>query len=321
MKIKGKEQRSIWVEKQQIKFIDQRKLPFSYEIFTAISVSDIALVIKDMVVRGAPAIGVAAAYGMALGKDNVETSAELLEKTRPTAFDLFYAISYMKKQLSEGVDAFVAANNYAEEIINKCKKIGEHGEKVIKNGQEILTHCNAGALATVDFGTALAPIRLAHQKGKKIFVFADETRPRVQGLLTAWELKQEGIDHVVIADNAAGYYMKKGEVDLVIVGADRIASNGDFANKIGTYEKALLAKENDIPFYVAAPKSTFDTSLKQGSDIVIEERDGDELRFVAGKQVMPNWVCVRNPAFDVTSGSLVSGYITEDGIVDKVDSL
>ena len=321
MKIKGKEQRSIWVEKQQIKFIDQRKLPFSYEIFTASSVSDIALVIKDMVVRGAPAIGVAAAYGMALGKDNVETSAELLEKTRPTAFDLFYAISYMKKQISEGVDAFVAANNYAEEIINRCKKIGEHGEKVIKNGQKILTHCNAGALATVDFGTALAPIRLAHRKGKKIFVFADETRPRVQGLLTAWELKQEGIDHVVIADNAAGYFMKKGEVDLVIVGADRIASNGDFANKIGTYEKALLAKENDIPFYVAAPKSTFDTSLKQGSDIVIEERDGDELRFVAGKQVMPNWVCVRNPAFDVTSGSLVSGYITEDGIVDKVDSL
>ena len=321
MKIKGKEQRSIWVEKQQIKFIDQRKLPFSYEIFTAISVSDIALVIKDMVVRGAPAIGVAAAYGMALGKDNVETSADLLEKTRPTAFDLFYAISYMKKQISEGVDAFVAANNYAEEIINRCKKIGEHGEKVIKNGQKILTHCNAGALATVDFGTALAPIRLAHRKGKKIFVFADETRPRVQGLLTAWELKQEGIDHVVIADNAAGYFVKKGEVDLVIVGADRIASNGDFANKIGTYEKALLAKENDIPFYVAAPKSTFDTSLKQGSDIVIEERDGDELRFVAGKQVMPNWVCVRNPAFDVTSGSLVSGYITEDGIVDKVDSL
>jgi len=182
---------------------------------------------------------------------------------------------------------------------------------------KILTHCNAGALATVDWGTALAPIYIAHRKGKKFFVFADETRPRCQGLLTDWELEQEGIPHAVIVDNAAGYFMKKGEIDMVITGADRIAKNGDFANKIGTYEKAVLAKENDIPFYVAAPVSTFDKNIKNGDEIVIEERSREELSMINGKKVMPAWTKVKNPAFDVTPNKYVEGFITENGIIKK----
>jgi S-methyl-5-thioribose-1-phosphate isomerase len=178
----------------------------------------------------------------------------------------------------------------------------------------ILTHCNAGALATVDYGTALAPLRIAHEKQKDIFVFADETRPRLQGLLTAWELYQEGIPHALIVDNAAGYLMRKKEIDVVIVGADRIAKNGDFANKIGTYEKAVCAKENNIPFYVAAPVSTFDPKLSNGSQIVIEERGRSEITEINKKTIMPEWVSVKNPAFDVTPQRYVTGYITEKGI-------
>ena len=184
---------------------------------------------------------------MILGKDK-EKAARILKRTRPTAHDLFYAIDYM---MEHGC-TLEAANNYVESIIQKCKKIGEIGARLIKEGDKILTHCNAGALATVDWGTALAPLRMA--KDKNIFVWVDETRPRLQGLLTAWELEQEGIEHALIVDNAAGYYMREGQIDMVIVGADRIALNYDVANKIGTYEKAVLAKENDIPFYVAAPK-------------------------------------------------------------------
>jgi translation initiation factor eIF-2B subunit alpha/methylthioribose-1-phosphate isomerase len=182
---------------------------------------------------------------------------------------------------------------------------------------KILTHCNAGALATVDYGTALAPFRVAHQKGKKFFVYADETRPRLQGMLTAWELYQEGISHALIADNAAGHFMKNKDIDLVIVGADRIAKNGDFANKIGTYEKAVVAKENNIPFYVAAPVSTFDRKLKDGASIVIEERHRKELTEINAVKIMPDWMMVKNPAFDVTPKKYVTGYITEDGIHTK----
>jgi S-methyl-5-thioribose-1-phosphate isomerase len=180
-----------------------------------------------------------------------------------------------------------------------------------------LTHCNAGALATIDYGTALAPLRMAHQKQKKIFVYADETRPRLQGLLTAWELSHEGIPYALIADNAAGYFMRKKDIDLVIVGADRIAKNGDFANKVGTYEKAVVAKENNIPFYVAAPASTFDPKLRDGSQIIIEERGRQELTEISGKTIMPEWVSVKNPAFDVTPKKYVTGYITEEGIFKK----
>ncbi len=318
MKIEGKDRRALWLKGTVVNFIDQRKLPYKLEIFTAKTVDEVAFAIEDMVVRGAPAIGAAAVYGMAIGKDNVKKTAEILGSTRPTAYDLFYAISYMKEKINEGVDAFQAAEEYVEDIINRCKKIGEHGDTLIKDGMKILTHCNAGALATVDYGTALAPFRVAHKKGKKFFVFADETRPRSQGLLTAWELHQEGINHAVIADNAAGYFMREGEIDMVITGADRIAKNGDFANKIGTYEKAVLAKENNIPFYVAAPISTFDDTIENGSKIIIEERDKIELLEINGNKVMPEWVNVRNPAFDVTPKKYVTGYITEDGILNKL---
>jgi translation initiation factor eIF-2B subunit alpha/methylthioribose-1-phosphate isomerase len=318
MKIEGKDRRSLWLKETVVNFIDQRKLPYKLEIFTAKTVDEVAFAIEDMVVRGAPAIGAAAVYAMAIGKDNVKKTAEILGSTRPTAYDLFYAISYMKEKINESADAFQAAGEYVEDIINRCKEIGEHGDTLIKDGMKILTHCNAGALATVDYGTALAPFRVAHKKGRKFFVFADETRPRSQGLLTAWELHQEGINHAVIVDNAAGYLMREGEIDMVITGADRIAKNGDFANKIGTYGKAVLAKENNIPFYVAAPISTFDDTIENGSKIIIEERDRVELLEINGNKVMPEWVNVRNPAFDVTPKKYVTGYITEEGILNKL---
>jgi translation initiation factor eIF-2B subunit alpha/methylthioribose-1-phosphate isomerase len=317
MKIDGTQYRALWHDGNVIKFIDQRKLPYSFEIFTARTVDDVAFAIKEMVVRGAPAIGAAAVYGMALGEKETQKSADLLRLTRPTAYDLFYAVEYMVQAINHRENVFAAASTYVEDIITRCKKIGENGEKLINDTMRILTHCNAGALATVDYGTALAPLRVAHGKNKKIFVFADETRPRLQGLLTVWELFQEGIPHTLIADNAAGYFMKNKEIDLVIVGADRIAKNGDFANKIGTYEKAVLAKENGIPFYVAAPVSTFDPKLKDGSQIVIEERGRKELSEINGKTIMPDWVSVKNPAFDVTPQKYVTGYITESGIRKK----
>ena len=317
MKINGTQYRALWHDGNVIKFIDQRKLPYSFEIFTARTVDDVAFAIKEMVVRGAPAIGAAAVYGMALGEKETRKSAELLRSTRPTAYDLFYAVEYMVHAISHRENAFAAASTYVEDIVTRCKKIGENGETLINDTMRILTHCNAGALATVDYGTALAPLRVAYGKDKKIFVFADETRPRLQGLLTAWELFQEHIPHALIADNAAGYFMKNNEIDLVIVGADRIAKNGDFANKIGTYEKAVLAKENGIPFYVAAPVSTFDPKIEDGSQIVIEERGRKELSEINGKTIMPDWVSVKNPAFDVTPQKYVTGYITESGIRKK----
>jgi len=317
MKVEGKEYRALWFEGNTVKFIDQRKLPYKFEIYTAKNVDDVTFAIKEMVVRGAPAIGAAAVYGIILGEKDLNTTAKKLRQTRPTANDLFYAIDYMISKMNDGKDALDAANKYVEDIIARCKRIGENGEKLIKNGMKILTHCNAGALATVDYGTALAPLRLAHRNQKKIFVYVDETRPRLQGLLTSWELKQEGIKHAVIADNAAGYFMKNGEIEMAIVGADRITKNGDFANKIGTYEKAVLAKENDIPFYVAAPVSTFDKTIEDGSKIIIEERSRSELVEINGKAIMPGWTIVKNPAFDVTPAKYVTGYITEEGVIKK----
>jgi translation initiation factor eIF-2B subunit alpha/methylthioribose-1-phosphate isomerase len=317
MKIDGKEIRALWYEKNKIKFIDQRKLPYKLEYYTAENVDECCFAIKEMVVRGAPAIGATAVYGMALGFDDLEKTAEKLKKTRPTAYDLFYAVNYMNDKIKNDINPLNAANTYVEEIVNKCHKIGINGEKLIKNNMNILTHCNAGALATVDWGTALAPFYIAHRKGKKFFVFADETRPRCQGLLTDWELEQEGIPHAVIADNAAGFFMKKGEIDIVITGADRITANGDFANKIGTYEKAVLAYENNIPFYVAAPVSTFDKKIKTGEEIIIEERGREELALINNCKIMPEYTKVRNPAFDITSNKYVTGYITEKGIFKK----
>jgi S-methyl-5-thioribose-1-phosphate isomerase len=318
MKINGEDKKALWFENNALYLIDQRKLPFSIEIISARTVEEVASIIKTMAVRGAPAIGATAAYGMVIGQDDPEYTAETLKKTRPTAYDLFHSIDYMLDRIGKEGNSLAAANEYVQEIIDQCKSIGVHGNTLLKDGMNILTHCNAGALATVDWGTALAPFRIAHQEGKKIFIYADETRPRLQGLLTSWELSQEGIPHAVIADNAAGYYMKNGDIDMVITGADRIAKNGDFANKIGTYEKAVLAKENGIPFYVAAPSTTFDPTIRSGEEIIIEERSDTELTMANNHQIMPKQTPVKNPAFDVTSHKYVTGFITEKGITEKM---
>ncbi len=306
--------RAVWYENDSVILIEQRNLPDKVEFYKANNSEEIAYAIKHMVVRGAPAIGVTAALGLAMAHikgEDMDKAVELIGSTRPTAFDLFKAIDFMKKNNFD----LKAAERYSQEVSGRCKKIGEYGDSLIGNNAKILTHCNAGALAVVDWGTALAPMRVAKDNGKKIFVFVDETRPRLQGArLTAWELGQEGIDHAIIADNAAGYFMKKGEVDLAIVGADRICANGDFANKIGTYEKAVLAKENNIPFYVAAPGTTFDFNIKNGNDIPIEERDQNEVLMVNDKPIGPAESAARNPAFDVTPAKYVTAYITEYGI-------
>ena len=304
MLVEGKDMRSLWWEDGKLMLIDQRHLPFQLRFYEAESVDDVADAIKKMVVRGAPAIGCAACYGMVLGEDGTK-AARKLRRTRPTAHDLFYAIDYML----EHDCSLEAAHAYVEDVIDRCRRIGEIGATLIEPGSRILTHCNAGALATVDWGTALAPMRVA--KDRDIFVWVDETRPRCQGLLTAWELEQEGIEHAYIADNAAGHYMQHSEVDLVIVGADRIAGNYDVANKIGTYEKAVLAHENSVPFYVAAPRNTFDTSIESGADIDIEERDPVEVTKM--HDYTPRQIC--NPAFDVTPARYITGIITEDGII------
>lgn len=315
MIVKGKNIKALYFEKNALKIIDQRKLPFKFEIFTAKTVDDVIYAIKEMIIRGAPAIGVAAAFGIVLGKDNLLESYNKLKLSRPTAYDLFYALDYMLENIEKGDKPIDIASRYMNDIINRCKKIGEYGEKLIKDGDKILTHCNAGALATVDYGTALSPIRLAKKRGKKNFVYVDETRPRCQGQLTSWELKNEDIDHCLIVDNASGYFLKNGDIDLVITGADRIAKNYDFANKIGTYEKAVVAKENGIPFYVAAPISTFDANISSGNEIIIENRDNKELSEINGKQIMPSWIKTKNPAFDVTPKKYVTAYITENGII------
>ncbi|MCD6503346.1 MAG: S-methyl-5-thioribose-1-phosphate isomerase [Thermoplasmata archaeon] len=309
------EMRSVWAEDGIIKLIDQRRLPRELVIFEAKTLEDVAFAIKEMVVRGAPAIGITAAYGMALAHAqgiDPEHAASVLRNTRPTAHDLFFAIDYMLKHYDEGWEA---AEQYANDVIEKARLIGVHGEPLIEDEDRILTHCNAGALAVGDWGTALAPIRMAHRNGKKVFVYVDETRPRLQGMLTAWELLNEGIDHVIIPDNAAGYFMWRGEIDLVIVGADRIALNGDFANKIGTYEKAVLAKENGIPFFVAAPITTFDPNIENGMQIPIEERSEQEVLSVDKPIPPPKGSRARNPAFDVTPHKYLTGIITEYGII------
>ena len=308
--------RAIWMDGDVVTVIDQTELPRKFKTLAIRTCGEMAEAISDMTVRGAPTIGAAAAYGMALAwnaGEDLDKAAAAIRATRPTAHDLFYAVDLMLSK-RDG-DLVKAAGAYADEIVSRCKSIGEHGATLIEDGMSLLTHCNAGALATVDFGTALAPMRLAHRSGRKFFVYVDETRPRLQGAkLTAWELLNEGIDHAVIADNAAGHYMSRGDVDLVIVGADRITSNGDFANKIGTYEKAVLAKESGIPFYVAAPVSTFDFSLASGSGIVIENRSQEEVAFLGGRRISPEGSKALNPAFDVTPARYVTGFITEKGV-------
>ena len=310
--------RALWYQNESIRFIDQRVLPHRFEFRDAETVEDVAVFIEDMTVRGAPSIGAAGAYGMALAEItgmDLNEAAIRLKKTRPTAFDLFFAVDRMLAAANDGEDMIDAADNYVNEIAEKCRLIGEHGNAIIPDSARILTHCNAGALATIDYGTALAPIRAAHKAGKKIHVFVDETRPRLQGAaLTSWELVQEGIPHDIIPDNAAGHLMQRGEIDLCIVGADRITASGDFANKIGTYEKAVCAKENNVPFYTAAPVSTFDFSLTSGFDIPIEERSQDEVRYVGSELICPEEATARNPVFDMTPAKFLTGIITEAGI-------
>lgn len=308
--------RAIWMSRGTVKMIDQRLLPWRFRIVTVRNHVEMANAISSMTIRGAPSIGAAAAYGIALAWLNnadLHKAAKLIKATRPTANDLFYAVDFMLSKQDE--DLVSVADAYADSIVEMCHRIGEHGSKLIRNGYKVLTHCNAGALATVDFGTALAPIRVAHKAGKQVFVYVDETRPRLQGAkLTAWELANEGIEHAIISDNAAGHYLKE-DIDLVIVGADRIARNGDFANKIGTYEKAVLAKENGVPFYVAAPVSTFDPRIRSGKDIPIEERSEDEVLCVNGVRIAPDGSHALNPAFDVTPARYVKGFVTENGVV------
>jgi S-methyl-5-thioribose-1-phosphate isomerase len=319
------EYRAVWMEDESVQMIDQRALPHTFEIFRAETSDEIAFAIKEMVVRGAPTIGATAAYGVAqsaIKGGSLDQAAKKILSTRPTANDLFFAVRNVADMIDSGMDPQMAADQYVDTIVEQCRAIGEVGAELIPEGGSVLTHCNAGALATVDHGSALAPLRAAAEAGKEFFVFVDETRPRLQGAkLTAWELMNEEIPHAIIADNAAGFYMASGEVDMVIVGADRICANGDFANKIGTYTKAILAKAHEIPFYVAAPVSTFDFDIETGVDIPIEERDSKEVLFMGEFRVAPEGAEALNPAFDVTPAGLVTGIITDRGVFapDEID--
>lgn len=318
--------------------LDQRLLPAETVWNTYDSYQDVAEAIRSMVVRGAPAIGVAAAIGLWFGVRDLETEssqefyrgmesiAEELAATRPTAVNLVWALERMKRFAHANLDRSVMelkiglefeALAILQEDEQLCVKLGQQGQELIPDGARVLTHCNAGALATAAYGTALGVIRAAVAAGKKISVLADETRPFLQGArLTAWELQKDNIPVTLICDNMAGYLMSKGEIDCVIVGADRIAANGDVANKIGTYTVAVLAKEHNIPFYVAAPMSTVDLSLTDGSQIPIEERDAREITHIKDVQLAPEGIEVRNPAFDVTPHRLVTAIITERGVVE-----
>ena len=310
--------RAVWFEDGKVMMIDQRELPDKATIVSVKDYRDVAEAIRNMTTRGAPSIGATAAYGMclaAINGDDIEQAAKDIKAARPTANDLFYAVDYMLDDLSKGKDPIGSADAYAQSMVDKCIKIGEYGGELIKDGYRLMTHCNAGALATVDVGTALAPMRKAHGDGKDFFVYVSETRPRLQGMqLTAWELLQEGIDHAIIPDGSSGHFIRKG-VDMIIVGADRIAANGDFANKIGTFEKAVLAKEFNVPFYVAAPISTFDFNTKTGEDIIIEDRSEEEVTMVKGVRIAPIGCKALNPSFDMTPARYVTGFITEKGIL------
>jgi methylthioribose-1-phosphate isomerase len=322
----------------QCQMLDQRLLPAEEVWHTYTTCEEVAEAIRAMVVRGAPAIGVAAAIGAWFGVRDLETESsatfyaelekvcELLAATRPTAVNLFWALERMKRfaranldrsvlELKIGLEYEALAITQEDEMINQ--KMGRYGEPLLADGARVLTHCNAGALATAGYGTALGVIRAAVAAGKKISVVADETRPFLQGArLTAWELQKDNIPVTLICDNMAGYLMSRGEIDAVIVGADRIAANGDVANKIGTYTVAVLAKTHHIPFYVAAPVSTIDLSLADGSLIPIEERDAREITHVKDVQLAPAGIEVRNPAFDVTPHELVTAIITEHGVAE-----
>ena len=349
MKINGTHYRSIWpIGEDAFGIIDQTRLPHEFVTMTLRSAEDAARVIRNMNTRGAPLIGVVGAYGLALAMrddpsdDHIQKMAEMLAETRPTAINLKWALWRMRGALlnqprdKRAALAWKEAASIADEDVAMSQAIGKNGLKIIrdiaekKKGQKnnnktvnILTHCNAGWLATVDYGTALAPIYLAHDEGIPLHVWVDETRPRNQGAsLTAFELGSHGVDHTILADNAGGHYMQTGQVDMVIVGTDRVTANGDVANKIGTYLKALAAKDNDVPFFVALPSSTIDWTLDSGRDIPIEERSPDEVLKMTGRlpdgsvtvvEIAAPGSGAANPGFDVTPARLVTGFITERG--------
>jgi methylthioribose-1-phosphate isomerase len=326
-----------------LELIDQRRLPSEFVKLKARSVEQLHEAIRTLAVRGAPAIGVAAAYGSVLALqwltgrpslqealDQVLKACDYLASSRPTAVNLFWALDRIRAK-ARGVaeepqatvprlgEAILAeANAIYREDVEMCRRIGENGERLIRNGFGVLTHCNAGALATAGQGTALSVLFEAHKKGKQFEVYADETRPLLQGSrLTAWELQQAGIKVTVICDNMAGFLMKQGKIHAVITGADRIAANGDAANKIGTYSLSVLAKHHGIPFYIAAPSSTFDLNIESGAEIPIEQRNPEEVIRFAGVQTAPNGVAVYNPAFDVTEAKDITAIITEKGVIEN----
>ena len=349
MKVDGKSYRSIWMEGDSVKLIYQPRLPHEFEIRSLRSYQETAIAIREMWVRGAPAIGAAGAFGMvqairaAPARDFRRFAAKasrILKSTRPTAQNLFFEIEQVSACIEEAnfwkeacEKAEVQAKRSADESVEACRSIGRYGAELLQDGDAILTHCNAGWLACVDWGTAIAPIYQATRDGKKIFVYVDETRPQGQGArLTAWELGQEGIGHTVIADNAAGHYMARGHIQKVFVGADRIAANGDVANKIGTFSNAVVASECGIPFYVAAPLSTIDFHCSTGAEIPIEERSPDEVLYTWGLsegghclrvRTAPVASTAKNPAFDVTPARFVTGIVTEKGIfpADRIHQL
>ncbi len=332
--------KSLWWAADHLVLIDQTRLPGELVELHCREYRQVAEAIRTLQVRGAPAIGVAAAYGLALAAldrhtdvaaalADVRVAADELRGTRPTAVNLAWALDRsLRAASSEATVASLRARLLAEadriaaEDAAMCRAIGRHGADLIPDGARILTHCNAGALATAEYGTALGVIRAAQEQGKQLHVFVDETRPLLQGArLTAWELQQEGIPITLITDNMAGHFMQRGQIDLAIVGADRIAANGDVANKIGTYSVAVLARAHGLPFYVAAPTSTVDLSLPSGEEIPIEERRPDEVTHLAGRRVAPEGVRVANPAFDVTPASYVSAIVVESGVIRAPYSL
>lgn len=333
MIVNGKHFRTVWFDKGLVHMIDQNKLPFAFEILTCKTWEETASAIRDMNVRGAGAIGVAAGFAMAqafmsAGRTNrmecLKRARQAIEATRPTAYDLFYATQKVFDSITT-TKAIAQAQLIADDSIRECLQIGQVGEKLIQNHTGILTHCNAGWLAFVDHGSALAPLYEAKRNTKDFTVYVDETRPRNQGArLTAWELGNEHIRHFILADNAAGFMMQQGNIQMLITGADRVARNGDIANKIGTLEKAILARTFNIPFYVAVPLSTFDLSMKSGKEIPVEYRHPDEVLYLSGSNRKGQIQEIRvaapgsdaiNPAFDITPAEYITGFITAKGII------
>lgn len=328
--------RTIEMQNGVVRMIDQRKLPRHLEIVECRDYRSVAHAIKDMTIRGAPAIGAAAAFGLALAAleskattreeflRDLDTAEKILRVTRPTAVNLMWALDRVMQKVraldldANGLRDFVIqeAQNIAEEDVAINTAIAKFGATLIDDGDTVLTHCNAGALATVDVGTALGVIIEAHKQGKRLHVIVDETRPRLQGArLTAWELMQAGVPMTLVADNASGYYMRAGKIQKCFVGSDRVAANGDVANKIGTYKAAVVAHENGIPFYAVMPTSTVDMNLPHGDAIPIEERDAREVTHIDGVAIAPEGVNVGNPAFDVTPHQYITALVTERGIV------